>query len=297
MRYTLRQLTFLIETARRGGIAPAARHLNISAAAISAALDKLEAMTGLVLFDRFPAQGMQLTRAGVDFLVEAERLVSQAEALDRYASELAEGKAGAIHIGTHYAIAQRIVLPAVIALRESHPGVRIEVVEADVPSLVGGLQEGELDALVSFDHGIDPALFDVEILMSLPPYVLLSSAHPLATKKSVSLSDLAGMPYIAVSNRGTEPSYLQLLQAAGLQPEVPFTSLSRELVEAYVGKGLGFTLAGFPPKLDRSIEGDPLTALQLDEQIGHFNAVIARSRYKKQDALVETFLDLCRSTG
>ena len=91
IRFSLRQLTFLSETARCGGIAPAARNLNISPAAISAALDKLEAVTGLTLFDRFPARGMRLTRAGKEFLVDAEDLLKRAGALDRHALELAKG--------------------------------------------------------------------------------------------------------------------------------------------------------------------------------------------------------------
>ena len=60
VRFSLRQLAFLSEAARCGGIAPAARNLNISPAAVSSALDKLEAVTGLTLFDRFPARGMRL---------------------------------------------------------------------------------------------------------------------------------------------------------------------------------------------------------------------------------------------
>ena len=58
IKFTIRQLTYLTQTAQQGGIAQAARHLNVSAAAIASAIDKLEAVTKLTLFDRFPAQGM-----------------------------------------------------------------------------------------------------------------------------------------------------------------------------------------------------------------------------------------------
>ncbi|WP_291733408.1 LysR family transcriptional regulator [Leisingera sp. F5] len=294
LRFTLRQLTYLSETARQGGIAQAARQLNVSAAAIASALDKLEAATGLTLFDRFPAQGMRLTRAGETFATQAEALLAQADALDRQAADLVSGGAGRIHIGTHHALAQRIVLPAVLAFRESHPGVRIEVKEADYPALVDSLDAGEVDALVVFDQGEDSRRHESEILLELPPLVLLSASHALAVKSRISLSELTGLPYVAVSPAGPGPSYLQLLQAAGVHPEVPFQSQSRELVQAYVGKGFGFTLAGFPPKQDRTIEGDTIVARPLKENIGHYRVVIARSRQVVQTGLIDRFLEMCR---
>jgi len=294
-RFTLRQLTFLKEIAQTGGIAPAARSLNVSAAAVSSAIDKLESVTGLTLFDRFPARGMRLTRAGAEFMAEAETLLARAEALDKRAGELAAGGSGTIHIGTHYAIAQKIILPTVLAFRQARPGVRIGVIEDDYASLVATLDSGEVDALVVFDQGFDVLRHHVEILMDVPPLVLLSSSHALASKQRVHLKDLVGIPYIAVSDAGPGPGYLQLLQAAGVYPEVPLTSQSRELVQAYVGKRLGFTLVGFSPGENRTIEGDKVVALPIAENIGHFRIVIARSRNIRRSDLVESFLDLCRT--
>ncbi len=294
VRYTLRQLEYLTETARQGGIAPASRHLNVSAAAVSSALDKLETSIGFALFDRFPAQGMRLTRAGADFAAQAADLLSQAELLDRHAADLAGERSGTIHIGTHYALAHRIVLPAILSFRERHPGIRIEVVEDDYPNLLSALDCGEIDALVVFDQGFDPRRHIVEVLKPLPPLVLLAEAHPLAVKPSLRLNDLQGIPYISVSRSGPGPSYLDLLQAAGVEPEVPLRSQSRELVQAYVGKGLGFTLVGFAPPHSKTIEGDGVLVRPIAEDIGQFDAVIARSRHVKGGTLIETFLNLCR---
>lgn len=170
VRFSLRQLAFLSEAARCGGIAPAARNLNISPAAVSSALDKLEAVTGLTLFDRFPARGMRLTRVGAEFLVDAEDLLKRAGALDRHAVDLANGESGTIRVGTHFAMAQQIVLPSVLTFRGRFPRVRIEVVEDDFPSLVVALDAGEVDALVVFNQGFDASRFEVETLKALPPW-------------------------------------------------------------------------------------------------------------------------------
>lgn len=295
VRFSLRQLVFLSETARCGGIAPAARNLNITPAAISSALDKLEAVTGLTLFDRFPARGMRLTRAGAEFLAGAEPLLTRAEALDRRAADMARGEIGTIRIGTHYAIAQRIVLPAVLMFRDHHPRVRIEVVEDDFPSLVAALDAGEVDALIVFNQGFDAVRFKVETLQTMPPLVLLPASHPLANADCVQLEDLSDIPYISVSRAGPGPGYLDLLRAAGLDPEVPLTSQSREMVQAYVGKGLGFTLVGFPPGRNLTIEGDAVVTRPLAQEIGHFEVAIALAKAAQRTDLVTAFLDMCRT--
>jgi DNA-binding transcriptional LysR family regulator len=295
VRFSLRQLAFFSETARCGGIAPAARNVNISPAAVSSALDKLEAVTGLTLFDRFPARGMRLTRVGEAFLVDAEDLLKRAVALDRYAVELAKGETGTIRVGTHFAMAQEIVLPSVLKFRDCFPRARIEVVENDFRSLVGALDAGEVDALVVFNQGFDAARFEVETLKALPPLVLLPTSHPLAQADSIQLQDLSNIPYIAVSRAGPGPSYLDLLRAAGLDPEVPLTSQSREMVQAYVGKGLGYTLVGFPPGRNLTIEGDTVVTRPLAQEIGQFEVVLAVGRAKKQTEMMTTFLDLCRA--
>lgn len=294
INFTLRQLTFLIETARRGGIAPAARHLNVSAAAVSAAIDKLEERTQLTLFDRFPAQGMRLTREGAEFAEQAAALLAQADALGRTAAELGDDQSGVIYIGTHYAIAHRIVLPAILAFQERYPRVRIEVMEDDYPGLVHALDAGRLDALVVFDRGFDASRYVIEVLMDLPPLVLLSSGHRLAAKQVLSLSDLQGLPYIAISQSGPGPSYLDLLRKAGIDPEVPLTSQSRELVQAYVGKGFGYSIVGFPPREEYTIEGETVVARPIEQDIGQYRAVIARAPHVQPRKLVNEFLQLCR---
>ncbi|ATF17844.1 LysR family transcriptional regulator [Phaeobacter gallaeciensis] len=294
-QFSLRQLTFLSEVARCGGIAPAARNLNVSAAAISSALDKLEAVTGLILFDRFPARGMRLTSAGADFLVDADVLLTRAKALQRRAAELAKGETGTIRIGTHYAIAQQIVLPAVLTFRERYARVDIEVVEDDFSNLVASLDAGDVDALVVFNQGFGDTRFEVEIVKTVPPLVLLPASHPLAHADSVDLESLSGIPYINVSPAGPGPSYLDLLRAAGLKPEVPLTSQSREMVQAYVGKGLGFTLVGFQPRRNLTIEGDAVVTRPLAQEIGHFEIALAVARTVKPPDLVTEFLDVCRA--
>ena len=62
VRFTLRQCSYFRAVAENGGIAQAARALNISQPAVAQAIEKLEDVTGLRLFDRRHARGATLTR-------------------------------------------------------------------------------------------------------------------------------------------------------------------------------------------------------------------------------------------
>lgn len=72
--FTLRQLDYACAVAGDGGIAQAARNLSISQPSVAQGLDKLEAATGLVLFERHHARGVTLTAQGRQFLHQARGL-------------------------------------------------------------------------------------------------------------------------------------------------------------------------------------------------------------------------------
>jgi DNA-binding transcriptional LysR family regulator len=79
MRYTLRQIEYFIATAETGSITLASERVNISQPSISTAIAHLEEELETQLFVRRHAQGLSLTSAGRVLLVEAKRLVEQAE--------------------------------------------------------------------------------------------------------------------------------------------------------------------------------------------------------------------------
>ncbi|MFD2032696.1 LysR family transcriptional regulator [Ancylobacter dichloromethanicus] len=105
VRYTLRQLGYFRAVAEQGGIAPAARALNISQPSIAQALQKLEGALGLTLFERHHARGLTLTLQGRLFLQHAAALAAGAEQVEREARALAAETAGEIRLGVFRTLA------------------------------------------------------------------------------------------------------------------------------------------------------------------------------------------------
>ena len=70
-------------TAETGSVTLAAQRVNISQPSVSAAIAELESRFGVDLFVRHHAQGLSLTAPGRTLLLEAKRLVEQAESFIR----------------------------------------------------------------------------------------------------------------------------------------------------------------------------------------------------------------------
>src|SRR5690606_3993173 len=82
MALSIRLLRIFRAVARQGGIAPAARVLNLSPAAVSEAVSDLEAMLGKPLFER-TMKRLRLNAAGAALLPRAENVLTDVDDIER----------------------------------------------------------------------------------------------------------------------------------------------------------------------------------------------------------------------
>lgn len=123
-------LRAFILTARHGSTLKAARELGVNQTTVMRRIADLEDELGLKLFHRHQ-QGYRLSADGEALLPPAEAMERQADALLDRAEERRRQLSGTVRItGTELAVA-RLVAPAVAALRDRHPHIRIEIVATD----------------------------------------------------------------------------------------------------------------------------------------------------------------------
>lgn len=114
----------LVETARLGSLSAAARALQITPAAASAALKKLEARLGVRLFER-TTRSLSITSEGEVLLAYCERALSL---LDEGAASIAEGLGtlrGRLRVTAPSDLLRRTMLPMLDAFLDIHPGVEL----------------------------------------------------------------------------------------------------------------------------------------------------------------------------
>ncbi|WP_417068527.1 LysR substrate-binding domain-containing protein [Niveibacterium terrae] len=113
-----------VETARRGSLSAAARALQITPAAASAALKKLEARLGVRLFER-TTRSLRITSEGEVLLGYCERALSL---LDEGATALAEASgtlSGRLRVTAPSDLVRRTMLPMLDGFLDAHPGVEL----------------------------------------------------------------------------------------------------------------------------------------------------------------------------
>ena len=178
----IQDLRVLVETARGGSLSAAARHLDITPAAASAALKRLETQLALRLFER-STRAMRLTEAGQTLLEYAERAldllhegVAQA---DRERGELT----GAIRLTAPHGLTHSLLLPWFDDFLQAHPGVRLHLTVGD---RLQDLLRDELDLALRFGALPDSALIarplctTTRIVCAAPAYLTQHAAptHP-----------------------------------------------------------------------------------------------------------------------
>ena len=293
VRFTLRQCTYFRAVAKHGGIAQAARALNISQPSVAQAIDKLEAITGLVLFERHHARGLTLTMQGRLFLEHVTLLDAQAEWVSNQAQALANESAGEIRLGAFWTLAPFFLPSLVSGFLKTRPHATIQHSEMGLAALGAALREGEIDLALTYDRGASLEELEVTRLAALQPRAFVSENHPLARRDSVDFSDLFSFPYVMFDGPGSRAYFEELLVEAALSPEVAYTSTSLETVRSAVAAGFGFTFLVMSPPNDSTYDGGAVKALRLKTPLRPLNIVLA-SRPGNQGKISPAFREFAK---
>ena len=262
LRFTLRQLEYFAAVGEEGGIAGAARRLNVSAPSISAAIVALEAELGVDLFIRRHAHALVLSPAGRVLLAEARRILGAAEGLTALASDIGGAVIGPMALGCLKTFAPLILPELRRGFEAAHPGVRITQYELDHADLLEGLLTGALDLALAYDLAV-PEGIAFEPLATLTPWVLLPAAHPLAARPSLTPEMLADEPMVLLDLPYSADYFLSLFAAAGQPPRIAERSRDMALVRALVANGFGFSLINTRTIQDEAPDGKRLAFVPL----------------------------------
>ena len=291
VRYTLRQCTYFRAVAEYGGIAQAARALNISQPSVAQALEKLEDVTGLLLFERHHARGVTLTLHGRVFLRHVTRLEQYAQEVEREASALAAETAGEIRLGLFWTLSPFYAAGLIRKFADVAPDVTIQQCEMSLANLADSLREGSLDLALTYDRGGTPDGLAFVGLATLRPMVVIAANHPLANRRSVDLAELADEPYVMFDAPGSRSYFESLLAESGINPRISYVSTSMEGVRSAVAAGFGFTLLVMRPPSTATYDGGEVKTLQIDSDVRPLSVVLAAREGAHRGPLLRRFTD------
>ena len=269
---TLRQLELFAALPDYETLSAAAVHLHISESALSQALTGLERTVGEQLCVRRKARGFALTPAGQHFATQARRILADTREL--VLDTQSGGKLrGPVKLGCFASFATSIVPAVVDGFPRRHPGIDLEITVGTHEDLLPDLEAGKLDVAIVYDLFL-PAGYRHREIYATELEVHLHPDHPLAARDAVDLADLADEPLVMYEARPSIENTLQAFAARGLTPRVAARVPQIILVQALVGRGVGYgLLMSRPNTTATSVEGRPIAVRPIEPSATRTNVV------------------------
>jgi DNA-binding transcriptional LysR family regulator len=264
LRFTLRQLEYLVAVGEAGSIAVAAERVNVSSPSISTAIAQLEQEFGLQLFVRRHAQGLSLTEAGRRMVTEARAALHAAGRLNDLANEITGSVRGPLTVGCIQTVAQ-MLLPALRrSFTEAYPEVEFRQSEGNQATLFEGLRSGTLDAALTYEIDV-PADLRFQPLLGLPLHALLPVDHPIADRPLLTPAELAPFPMVLLDLPLSSDYFLSVFTDRRLKPRIVERTRDMGLMRAMVANGFGYSVANIRLRSDVAPDGKPLCLVPLHD--------------------------------
>src|SRR5882672_4177747 len=190
----LSALRIFLAVADERSFSRAAAKVHRTQPAVSQGVKRLEEELGEKLFDRSSKTGT-LTDAGRVLQNYGQRLVRLAEEAESAMRELRDLRRGRVLIGANEA-AIHTLLPLMARFRQKVPDIAVDVRRVPARQIAVEVQQGSLDFGALTFRPAEEGLLEIivgsdELVLLVPP------SHPFATRRQVSMEDVAGEPVVA----------------------------------------------------------------------------------------------------
>ena len=267
---TLQQLKYVVTVARTGSMSEASKELFISQPGLTTSIRELETEMGIKIFTR-TNKGVVTSNEGERFLGYARQVLEQASLLEGVYKSGTKIKQQFCVSTQHYSFAVNAFVDLIrrfageeydFSLRETETYEIIDDV-AKMKSEIGILYLNSFnkDALMKI---IKSKSLTFTELFTAKPHVFVSTDHPLADKKSVTMEELADYPYLSFEQGEHNSFYYseEIFSTVGRTKNIRVTDRAT-LFNLLIGLN-GYTVCS--GVIDNELNGDNITAIPLDEE-------------------------------
>lgn len=215
----LRQLRYFIKVAETLNFSVASRELSITQSTLSQQIGQLEKELSQQLFQR-NSHEVLLTEAGETLLPYARETVNNADLCFQRLKDLENLDTGELNIGVTFSFSY-IMAETLIVFLKKYPRVKLNVVYLPMTDLMERLLRHELDLVLAFRPTEKNDKIESHVLFNNRLAAIVNKNHPLALKKTVTLTDL--QPYdLALPTRGLQArnAFNRLIEGKGLHYQI-----------------------------------------------------------------------------
>lgn len=277
---TLEQLRIFVAVAEREHVTRAAKDLNLTQSATSAAVAALEARHATQLFDRI-GRRIALTEAGRLFLVEAKSVLARAEAAELVLADLAGLKRGSLALAASQTVGNYWLPRFIHAFRSTYPALRVDLTMGNTETVAALVRDGA--ANLGFVEGeIDePSLSVVpvgedEMILIAPP------GHSWCSRPAGTPFDPREVRWVVHEpGSGTRSILTEMLEQQGIRPselDIAVVLPTNEAVRVSVESGAGVAIVS-RLVVDNAIQAGNVVAIDCPLPRRRFYMLQHRDRY------------------
>ena len=250
---TLRQLEYALALGETLSFREAARECHVTQPSLSAQVQLLEDLLGVVLFER-DRRRVILTEDGVRLLEHARRVVAEARAMVEVSREIRAPLSGSLCLGAISTVAPYVLPPVFRRVSEAYSEAELHLCEESSVKIQHKLASGDLDLILIALESLAPERFATLPLFEDELCVALPVEHPLAEHERLHESDLIDESILLLSEgHGLRDQTIALCQRVGVRSFDTHRAGSLTTLVQMVASGLGVTLL---PKLAVGLEVD-----------------------------------------
>lgn len=236
------QLKVFLAVTETLSLTATAKHLQLSTATVTRAVDALESRLGIQLFQR-STKGVTLTAAGEHFRHDTQRILGEVWAAEASASGLHHNVCGRINLSMPLLFGQFLFTPVLLEYLTQYPQVQICVqYQEHCPNL----HEEGVDVAVAIGPLPDSSLFAIKV-GSTRPVICTSPAYLLAHGEPQHPSELRTHSIIHTSSdaQTSEWTFRQGDQPLSVRvaPRLRCTTSQATIIAACQGAGLARCMA------------------------------------------------------
>lgn len=286
----VRTLRVFVEVVRRGGFSSAAAVLESTQSAVSKAVKALEDEVGQPLLVR-TGRSNTLTAAGEIVYRRAVRLLAERDDMLSELDNLRGLRRGVLKLGLSPIGSSTLFAPLFAIYRQRYPNVEIRLVEHGSHRLRELLRNGEIELGAAMFPPCEE--LDQEVVRREPLMVVVPHTHTLATRASLSLAEVAHLPFILFDNSFTLNRIIgDACTRAGFEPEVIARSAQVDFIVELVAAGVGI---GFlPESLARNAGRRAIRPIKLDDEDTDWFVAVAWRRDAYVSHAARAWLEVVR---
>jgi DNA-binding transcriptional LysR family regulator len=241
---TLDQLRIFAEVAHHQHITKAAKAMNMTQSAVSAAVITLEERHGVSLFDRI-GRSIVLNQTGAIFLEHALQVLAEAKAAEAALSDLAGLLRGELSVMASQTVGAYWLPSRLARFHALYPGLGLDVGIGNTEAVADAVEAGRVELGV-VEGKVDRPTLSSRMISTDEMIVVVSPTHPWATGKKLGKPDFAEATWVLREpGSGTRLAFEAMIAKDKLKLQdlkVAIVLPGNEVVLGAVEAGMGATL-------------------------------------------------------